>query len=52
MTNVMVGLWKGINYLLAVINDIITFKLVFIIPLLFLYLAYRAITTRKTKRKA
>lgn len=52
MANVMVGLWKGINYLLAVINDIITFKLVFIIPLLILYLAYRVITTHKAKRKA
>jgi hypothetical protein len=41
MSNVFIGIWKEINYLIIVFLDLITFKIVFVILLLALLLVYK-----------
>jgi hypothetical protein len=52
MKDGIVWIWGGFLYLLAVLNDIIRFKLIFLLPLFLLYTAYKSVVVLKRKRKA
>lgn len=51
MSEFVLWVWSGLNHLLAVLNDIISFKLVFIIPLLLFYMIHRSWVVLKRKGK-